>query len=109
MLPIAMLTREENEKLTQVGPGTPMGELLRRYWHPIAAVEELEESPTKAIELLGEPLVLYRDLSGTYGLLQRGCAHRVSDLARGIPEDIGLRCYAHGWLYDATGQCIDQP
>ncbi|MEK9659300.1 MAG: aromatic ring-hydroxylating dioxygenase subunit alpha, partial [Chloroflexota bacterium] len=66
-----MLTTAENERLTQVGPGTPMGELMRRYWHPIAAVGELDAKPTKPVRILGEDLVLYRDNSGTYGLIDR--------------------------------------
>ena len=104
-----MLTQAQNERLTRVGPGTPMGVLLRRYWYPIAATGELEERPTKAVRLLGEDLVLYKDRSGTYGLLDRLCAHRRVDLSYGIPEEHGLRCMYHGWLYDETGQCIAQP
>ena len=71
-----MLTQQENERLTQVGPGTPMGELMRRYWHPIAAAAEMDERPTKPVRLLGEDLVLYRDGSGTLGLIDRFCPHR---------------------------------
>jgi 5,5'-dehydrodivanillate O-demethylase len=104
-----MLTATENERLTQVGPGTPMGALFRRYWHPIATTGELAESPTKVIRLLGENLVLYRDRSGTYGLIGQLCAHRRVDLSYGIPEEQGLRCMYHGWMYDETGQCIEQP
>jgi 5,5'-dehydrodivanillate O-demethylase len=104
-----MLSTQENEALTQVGPGTPMGELMRRYWHPIAATGELDERPTKQVRLLGEDLVLYKDRSGTYGLLDRVCAHRRVDLSYGIPEEHGLRCMYHGWMYDETGQCIEQP
>ena len=104
-----MLSAQENEALTRVGPGTPMGELMRRYWHPVAAAAELDERPTKAVRLLGEDLVLYRDRSGTYGLLDRLCAHRRVDLSYGIPEEHGLRCMYHGWMYDETGQCIEQP
>ena len=104
-----MLSAQENEALTKVGPGTPMGELMRRYWHPVAAAAELDERPTKAVRLLGEDLVLYRDRSGTYGLLDRLCAHRRVDLSYGIPEEHGLRCMYHGWMYDETGQCIEQP
>ena len=104
-----MLTSTENERLTQVGPGTPMGALFRRYWHPIATTGELAESPTKVIRLLGEDLVLYRDRSGTYGLIDQLCAHRRVDLSYGIPEEQGLRCMYHGWMYDETGQCIEQP
>jgi 5,5'-dehydrodivanillate O-demethylase len=86
-----------------------MGELMRRYWHPIAAAGELNERPTKQVRLLGEALVLYRDRSGTLGLLDRLCAHRRVDLSYGIPEEHGLRCMYHGWMFDETGQCIEQP
>ena len=104
-----MLSVQENERLTRVGPGSPMGELMRRYWHPIAAAAELDERPTKEVRLLGEDLVLYKDRSGTLGLIDRVCAHRRVNLAYGIPEEHGLRCMYHGWLYDETGQCIEQP
>ncbi len=104
-----MLSVEENTRLTSVMPGTPMGELMRRYWHPIAASTELDERPTKEVRLMGEDLVLYKDRSGTLGLIDRVCAHRRVNLAYGIPEEHGLRCMYHGWLYDATGQCIEQP
>jgi 5,5'-dehydrodivanillate O-demethylase len=103
------LTAEENEKLTRVGPGTPMGELLRRYWWPVAASAELVTAPTKAVRLLGEDLVLYKDRSGTLGLIDARCAHRRVELEWGIPEAHGLRCPYHGWLYDETGQCTEQP
>ena len=104
-----MLNAQENEALTQVGKGTPMGELMRRYWHPIAASAELDDRPTKPVRLLGEDLVLYKDRSGTLGLIDRLCAHRRVDLSYGIPEEHGLRCMYHGWMYDETGQCIEQP
>jgi 5,5'-dehydrodivanillate O-demethylase len=104
-----MLTVEQNQKLTQVGPGTPGGALMRRYWHPIAAVGELDARPTKAVRLLGEDLVLYKDNSGTYGLLDRYCPHRRVDLSYGIPEEHGLRCMYHGWMFDETGACTEQP
>ena len=104
-----MLTVAENERLTKVGPGTPMGELLRRYWHPVAAVAQMNAEPTKEVRLLGEDLVLYKDRSGAYGLIERYCAHRRVNLAYGIPEENGLRCMYHGWLYDKTGQCTEQP
>ena len=104
-----MLSTNENEKLTAVGKGTPMGELMRRYWHPIAASAELGERPTKSVRLLGEDLVLYKDRSGTLGLIDRLCAHRRVDLSYGIPEEHGLRCMYHGWMYDETGQCTEQP
>lgn len=104
-----MVTAEENKVLTEVGPDTPGGKLLRRYWHPIAAVAELDESPVKPIKLLGESLVLYRDRRGTFGLIDSVCAHRRVNLALGIPEDEGLRCPYHGWRFGETGQCLEQP
>ncbi|HEY7065503.1 MAG TPA: Rieske 2Fe-2S domain-containing protein [Chloroflexota bacterium] len=104
-----MLTKEENERLTRVGPGTPMGELLRRYWYPVASVAELQKRPTKFVRLLGESLVLYRDRQGRYGLLGARCPHRRVSLVYGIPEDDGLRCAYHGWYFNGQGQCIDQP
>lgn len=104
-----MITQEANDTLTRIGPGTRMGALLRRYWHPVAAVLELDEKPTKAVRLLGEDLVLYRDLGGRYGLLHRHCPHRRADLAHGFVEEQGLRCNYHGWLFDETGRCLAQP
>ena len=104
-----MLTVKANQELTQVGPGTPMGDLMRRYWHPIAAAAELDDRPAKAVRLLGEDLVLYKDKSGTMGLIERFCPHRRVDLSYGIPEERGLRCMYHGWMMDETGQCIEQP
>jgi 5,5'-dehydrodivanillate O-demethylase len=104
-----VLTAEENELLTKVGPGTPMGELMRRYWQPIAASVQLKDEPVRPVRLLGEDLVLYRDESGTLGLIGNRCAHRRVDLLFGIPCDHGLRCPYHGWRYDETGQCIEMP
>jgi 5,5'-dehydrodivanillate O-demethylase len=104
-----MLTVQENDRLTRVGAGTPMGELQRRYWHPIGAVEELETAPTKRVRLLGEDLVLYRDRSGKLGLVGEFCPHRHASLFNGIPEADGLRCSYHGWKFDGAGACIDQP
>jgi 5,5'-dehydrodivanillate O-demethylase oxygenase subunit len=104
-----MLTADENLLLTQTGAGTPMGELLRRYWWPIGAVDELDRCGTMPVRVLGEDLVAYRDLDGAYGLLGRHCRHRRADLVFGIREHGGLRCSYHGWCYDAAGQCIDQP
>jgi 5,5'-dehydrodivanillate O-demethylase len=103
------MTTAENERFTQVGPGTPMGELMRRHWQPIAAVAELDEHPIKPVRLLGEDLVLYRDLSGTYGLVDKHCPHRRADMAHGYVEDCGIRCSYHGWKFDERGQCIHQP
>jgi 5,5'-dehydrodivanillate O-demethylase len=104
-----MLSQEENQTLTQVGPGTPMGDLLRRYWHPVAATGELEERPTRPVRIFGEDLVLYRKEGGAYGLIERYCAHRGTDLAHGLIEGESLRCPRHGWLYAETGLCIDMP
>ena len=104
-----MLTEEQNRRLTQVGRGTPMGELLRRYWTPIAAVDELERTPVKPVRLMGEDLVLYRDLSGKYGLVDRHCPHRRADLSYGFVENCGIRCNYHGWQFDADGRCVEQP
>ena len=104
-----MLSEEQNRALTEVGAGTRMGELLRRYWMPIASVAELDSTPVKPVRLLGEDLVLYRDKRGTFGLLDRHCAHRRADLTYGYVEDGGLRCAYHGWLYGETGQCLAQP
>ena len=99
----------QNDRLTRIGPGTDMGEVLRRHWAPIAAVTEFETERVKPVRLLGEDLVLYRDLSGGFGLVQRQCAHRRADLSYGFVEACGLRCNYHGWAYDASGQCIEQP
>jgi 5,5'-dehydrodivanillate O-demethylase len=104
-----MLTEEKDQLLTLVGASTPMGQLLRRYWHPIAAVTELENSTTKAVRLMGEDLVLYKDRSGDYGLLGRHCWHRGADLLYGFAEKHGLRCSYHGWKFGPGGQCLEQP
>ena len=105
-----MLSHEENDLLTRVGPGTPAGELLRRYWHVVAAAVELsDEKPKKKLRILGENLVLYRDRKGTYGLVAEKCSHRGVSLYYGFVEDDGIRCAYHGWKYDACGKCIDQP
>ena len=105
-----MLTQEQNDRLTQVGPGTPMGELMRRYWHPIAASAELDlDNPTKEIRLLGEDLVLFRTTKGVVGVIEPSCAHRKASLAYGVPEENGIRCAYHGWIFDENGQCVDQP
>jgi 5,5'-dehydrodivanillate O-demethylase len=104
-----MLTIEQNDRLTRIGPGTPMGEVMRRYWHPIATVAMMNDRSTKKVRLLGEDMVLYKDRSGTFGLIEPHCAHRRMNMIYGIPEENGLRCPYHGWLYDETGQCIEQP
>jgi 5,5'-dehydrodivanillate O-demethylase len=104
-----MLTPEQNEQLTRVGPGTAMGALMRRYWHPVATCYEMAANPVKAVKILGEALTLFRDRQGRLGLIGQRCAHRRVDLKHGIPENEGLRCPYHGWMYDTFGQCIAQP
>src|SRR5487761_641011 len=105
-----MLTRQENELLTRVGPGTPCGELMRRYWQPAALSEELPPGGAPLpVRLLGEDLVLFRDEQGRPGLLGIHCSHRAADLSYGRLEDGGLRCLYHGWLYDVDGNCLEQP
>jgi 5,5'-dehydrodivanillate O-demethylase oxygenase subunit len=104
------LTEEENLKLTQVGPGTPGGELLRRYWHPVAGLHLLtDEAPTAHVRLLGEDLVLFRDKSGRVGLLADHCSHRGASLLYGRVEERGIACAYHGWLYDTSGNCLETP
>ena len=94
-----MITPEENQLLTQTGLGTPAGELLRRYWQPVALSEELPSGGAPlAVKILGEELVLFRDDKGRVGLLGIHCAHRGTDLSYGRIEDGGLRCLYHGWL-----------
>ncbi len=104
-----METKEMNEKLMRVGPGTPMGKMLRFYWWPVAATADLLDNPVRPVTILGEHLTLFRDRQGRLGLVGQRCAHRRFDLQYGIPENGGLRCPYHGWTYDTTGQCIEQP
>lgn len=104
-----MLTAEQNEMLTRVGPGTPMGNLMRRYWQPIAAASELQGRWTKRVRLLGEDLVLFRDRQGRRGLVAEYCPHRRASLAYGIPSEDGIRCPYHGWEFSREGACLDQP
>jgi 5,5'-dehydrodivanillate O-demethylase len=105
-----VLTKEQNEMLTHVGPGTPGGELLRRYWHPITVAAELtDERPTKFVRILGEDLVLFKDKSGNVGLIQDHCAHRGASLLYGRVEERGIACAYHGWLYDTAGNCLECP
>jgi 5,5'-dehydrodivanillate O-demethylase len=104
-----MLTVRYNERITQVSKGAPMGEFMRCYWHPIAATAELDDRPTKAVRILGEHLVLYKDLSGASGFIDALCPHRRVGVSYGIPEEEGLRCMYEGWMFDETGQCVEQP
>jgi phenylpropionate dioxygenase-like ring-hydroxylating dioxygenase large terminal subunit len=106
-----MITKEENELLTRTGPGTPMGNVIRRYWVPAVLSSELPEPdcPPVRVMLLGERLVAFRDSSGRIGLLDEFCAHRRASLFLGRNEEHGLRCLFHGWKYDAEGNCVDMP
>ena len=105
-----MITAEENEMLTKVGPGTPAGELLRRYWHPISIAADITpESPTKFVRILGEDLVLYQTPNGEAGLLHDRCAHRGVSLSYGRCEERGLSCAYHGWLFNSKGDCLETP
>ncbi len=99
---------EEDAYMTHVGIGTPMGELLRRYWQPVALSAELGDLP-KPIRILHEDLVVYRDGNGRAGLLDAHCIHRGTSLEYAQIEPDGLRCCYHGWLFDAEGHCLDQP
>jgi 5,5'-dehydrodivanillate O-demethylase len=103
-----MTTRAENELLTRVGPGTLMGDLLRRYWWPVGVSDHLQNKPT-FIRLLGEDLVLFRDGDGQPGVLAALCSHRRANLCLGNVEARGLRCRYHGWLYDRAGQVLQTP
>jgi 5,5'-dehydrodivanillate O-demethylase len=104
-----MLSKKENDKLTRVGRGTPAGELLRRYWHPIGVAAELKDKPIKRVRILGEDLVLFCGAQESYGLLEERCAHRGASLAYGRIEGCNIRCPYHGWLYAPDGQCLEQP
>ena len=103
------MTPEMNKNLTSVGKGSPMGELLRRYWHPVGLSSEFKREAIKKVKLLGEELVLFRDKSGNLGLVDKRCAHRGASLEHGIITQVGIRCAYHGWQYDANGKCIDRP
>ena len=106
-----MLSVENNELLTRVGPDTPMGTLMRYYWQPVCAVDELLRSPfrTKEVKILGEELVVYRDRRGHLGVVDKYCTHRRASLAYGVVENDGIRCQYHGWKFDASGRCVEQP
>jgi len=105
-----MISAERNDLMTRIGPGTPAGELLRRYWQPVALVDELDgPRPVKPVRLMGQDLVLFRSEDGHLALLDRACPHRGVDLAYGRLEDGGLRCPFHGWLFDVSGQCLETP
>ena len=106
-----MLTQEDNEILTRVGPGTLMGNLLRRYWQPALLTSELPapDSPPIRVRLLGEDLIAFRDSTGAVGLVANSCPHRGASMFFGRNEEAGLRCVYHGWKFDVTGACVDMP
>src|ERR1044071_4310974 len=106
-----MLSKRDNESITRVGPGTPMGELMRRYWMPALLSTELPErdGPPLRLRLLGEDLIAFRDSTGQVGILGNHCPHRGASLFFGRNEDSGLRCVYHGWKFDASGRCVDMP
>lgn len=108
---------EQNELVTRIGPGTACGAVLRSYWQPVALVDEfdprldprMEHRPLKAVRVMGQDLVLFKDAQGRWGLLDRDCPHRGADLSFGRHEGDGLRCPFHGWKFDATGRCLETP
>ena len=106
-----MLTVQDNEKLTRVGPGTPGGDLFRAYWQPACMTSELPEkdgAPLR-VRLLGEDLIAFRDTEGHVGLVDAYCPHRRAPLFFGRNEECGLRCVYHGWKFDKNGDCVDMP
>src|SRR5205809_4204295 len=106
-----MLSKQDNELLTRVGPGTPMGELMREYWIPALLAPELDgaDGNPLRLRLLGEDLVAFRDTGGRVGILRANCPHRGASLFFGRNEEHGLRCVYHGWKYDVEGRCLDMP
>jgi phthalate 4,5-dioxygenase len=106
-----MLSREDNEVLTRIGPGTPMGEVMRRYWQPAVISSEIAErdgAPVR-VRLLGEDLIAFRDTQGRVGILGANCPHRGAPLYFGRNEDSGIRCIYHGWKFDVEGRCLEMP
>src|SRR5438093_12990964 len=106
-----MLTKEQNDLLTRVGPGTPLGEVMRRYWVPALFSWEIAEpdSPPVDFRLLGENLLAFRDTNGRVGVVDPRCAHRGANLWLGRNEECGIRCVYHGWKFDVDGKCVDMP
>ena len=106
-----MLSQQDNELLSRVGPGTPMGEMMRQYWIPAVRADELPspDCPPVRIKLLGEELIAFRVTSGAVGLMQNACPHRGASMFFGRNEEEGLRCVYHGWKFDVTGSCVDMP
>src|SRR5438876_5970158 len=106
-----MLKQEENDLICRVGPGTPMGNLMREYWVPTLLSSELPQPDSDPVRvlLLGEQLIAFRDSNGAVGLIQNNCPHRGASLFFGRNEEAGLRCVYHGWKFDTSGACIDMP
>src|SRR5213594_163880 len=106
-----MLSKGANELLCHVGPGTPAGNLMRRYWIPAVYPADVPtpDSPPVRVRLLGEDLIAFRSTDGSVGLVQNACPHRGASLFFGRNEKEGLRCVYHGWKFDVTGQCLDIP
>src|SRR5579864_29874 len=106
-----MLSKEDNDLLTRVGPGTTMGALMRQYWLPFMLADEVPhpDSDPARVRLLGEDLIAFRDTNGQVGLIQNNCPHRGASLFFGRNEEAGLRCVYHGWKFDVSGQCVDMP
>ncbi len=102
------MTPQENELLTRIGPGTRMGNVMRRYWWPVGYSQDTGSIP-KPVRVLGEDLILFRAGNGTVGLVAQSCAHRLASLEFGRVEQNGIRCCYHGWLYDTKGQCTEMP
>src|SRR5579863_4227206 len=106
-----MLSREDNELLTRIGPGTAMGGLLRQYWIPALIASEIptpDGAPLR-VRLLGEDLIAYRGTSGEVGLVAERCPHRGASLFFGRNEEEGIRCAYHGWKFNVRGRCVDMP
>src|SRR5262249_4650939 len=105
------MTREENDFLTRTGPGTPMGELFRRYWIPALLADDLgsRDCTPVRVRLLCEDLVAFRDTGGKIALIREACPHRGASLFLGRNEEHGLRCVYHGWKFDVEGNCVDMP
>src|SRR5215475_5475478 len=97
-----------DDEMTRVGPGTPCGEYLRRFWQPVAFARDLRETPLR-VRIMGEDLVVFRDKSGRVGLLQLHCTHRGTSLEYGLISERGIRCCYHGWMYDVDGRILETP
>src|SRR5215208_7332829 len=105
-----MLSKADNELITRVGPGTPMGNLMRQYWMPVLFSWELEQDgPPERVRLVGEDLIAFRDSNGQPGMIAANCPHRGASLFFGRNEESGIRCVYHGWKFDVTGACVDMP